>query len=113
MGVNNLSSEARGFLYTFFNEASKPFRFGTFDAAEAGPASKIAWDFGVANGTARRGSQPEMDQRIEDLKQSVAQVTTPALLDAVDTLRTVQKLMYKNASPQLRADLGTYSNGIF
>ena len=113
MGVSNLTSEARGFLYTLFNEGSKAFRFGQFDAAENAIACKLSWAFGTAAGAARMGKAPDVEQSITDLKADIDAITTPGLKDAADTLKLTQQLMYKHTSPQLKADLGSYSGGVF
>ena len=115
MSVKNLTSEAEGFLYGIFAEASKALRNPAFPLTpeEKEIAGNLAFDFERAAGAARFGKQAELLKAIPELVNAVNDFTGPGLKEIAEDLRLVQKLMYRHASPQLKDDLGSYSNGIF
>lgn len=115
--MQTLSSEARGFLYGLFNQASNIFQskaeeLGT--APEAGTARALSFEFTMAKGMARRGgNEATMSEAIDELVTKVNGLTDPGLKDAAEELRDWQKLYFRRVPPQQQADLGTYSKGIF
>lgn len=115
MGVQNFSSDVRGFLYGLFNEASKVFEYKAkqLGPAEAQIARDLSFDFMRAQGEARMGTLADFNAQADALVKTLNGLTDPGLKDALDELRDRQKLMYRHLKPQEKIDLGTYSNGIF
>jgi hypothetical protein len=115
MGVQNLSSEAAGFLYTIFNQASTSLRNPTqpLTAAEKSIAFDLSFEFDRAAGAARFNKAADLDTAIPELVKAVQGFNTPGLEHIAEDIKLRQQLMYHHASPQLKADLGTYSKGIF
>ena len=117
MGIQTLSSEARGFLYGLFNEASNIFEAKAEDlggAPEAQEARTLSFAFMRAQGMARMGGDEQsMTVAITELKAKVDGLTDPGLKEAADDLRAWQKLYFRHMKPQEKTDLGSYSNGIF
>ncbi|MEZ0223512.1 MAG: hypothetical protein ACAH83_03080 [Alphaproteobacteria bacterium] len=115
MSVQNLTSEAAGFLYTIFNQASTCLQHPTqpLTQAEKATAFDLSIKFDQAAGAARFNEAAELDKIIPDLVTAVQGFATPGLQHIAEDIKLRQQLMYHHASPQLKADLGTYSKGIF
>jgi len=113
MGIQYLSSEARGFLYNLFNEASLPFRNAEVDNKDKPAMAYLAIAFGGAAYAARKGDAAMVDEAVADLQENLRKLSSPKVTELLEEVRLRQDLMYRHASPQLKADLGTYSSGIF
>ncbi len=121
-GIKELSSDARGFLFSFFNQAAmhfsdsvKPIEKGLAESVMPPPGS-LAFDFLRASAAARDGTLQEVNAAISDLVKKAAKTTDPALKDALEDIRHEQALFYSGQvkkNKNLQADLGSYAAGIF
>jgi hypothetical protein len=121
-GLKELSSDARGFLYSFFNQAAMQFKEST-KVIEPGlvevvtpPRDSLAFAFYQASALARRGSLAQMNDAINTLVKKAKAATDPAEQDAMEGVRLTQSLFYRGQvrdNRKLQADLGSYASGIF
>lgn len=116
MSIQKLSSKARSFLYSFFNEAAlsvtgstKAISPGLSTAVAPEPGS-LAFDFNRARYAARNGTLEEVNGAISDLIQKVSLITDPVLKDDMEGIRLAQQQFYRGwvrNDKQLQTDLGS------
>jgi hypothetical protein len=122
MGIKNLSSDVRGFLYGLCHEASMSFS-DSFVEEKPGlvravmpPRGSLAAAFQSVSWAARRGTIEEVNGALDTLVEKVNTVTDPAIKDELEDARLQQQLFYRGQvrkNKQLEDDLGSFSKGIF
>jgi len=111
LGLNALSIETRGFLRELFDSVSRPIRFGDFEEMESKVAAQLSFQFGNAVGGLIKGEGvADINARIDVIKETVESLTTaPALKKALEQMKAIEADVYTKASPQVKAELGSYS----
>jgi hypothetical protein len=122
MGIKNLSSDVRGFLYGLCEEASMAFSEASVEEkpglrrAVIPPRGSLAAAFQSVSWAARRGSLEDVNEALDTLVAKVNAVTDPAAQDQLEDARLQQQLFYRGQvrrDKQLEDDLGTFAKGIF
>jgi hypothetical protein len=122
MGIKNLSSDVRGFLYGLCHQASMSFSEASVEEgpglrrAVIPPRGSLAAAFQSVSWAARRGSLEEVNEALDTLVTQVNAVTDPAAKDQLEDARLQQQLFYRGQvrkNKQLEDDLGTFSAKIF
>ncbi|MEZ0260019.1 MAG: hypothetical protein ACAH80_03365 [Alphaproteobacteria bacterium] len=111
MGLNALSIETRGFLRELFDSVSRPVRFGDFEEPESTMAAKASFQFGNAVGGLIKGEGvDEINARITLIKEALECIqTAPLLKNTLEQMKAIETDIYSKASPQVKAELGSYS----
>jgi hypothetical protein len=111
LGLNSLSIETRGFLRELFDGVSRPVRFGDFDENDSAYAKKLSFQFGnVVGGLIKGEGVDEINARITIIKETADSLATvPGLKNALEQMKAIEADIYNKASPQVKAELGSYS----
>lgn len=110
MANRKFSDETRIFLFTAFNEISRPLRDEHLKSRVN--LTAMAWHLGSAMGSLVSGDDDKFTAEIGEFKQAAREAMSPSASAIVAYMKSAQTAAFSTMPEKVRAELGPLANGI-